>query len=214
MHAADRVFSDTSSSRIETVPDRSFPSNYRTPAVARRSRVRIVGVILALVVSGGVARAQIPSVVDSQAVPADALAGIVLCPAVPVPLPASVVTVTVRSGPGQVMPNEPVFLVFNNPANIPCPTQVMNGITNLQGEVVFVMEGGGCGGLPNDVEIWAGNGPTLLRQFTAKSPDYDGGGGNHSLGLADLVEFSSQFLGATPPGCHDYDNDGRVGWTT
>jgi len=45
----------------------------------------------------------------------------------------------------------------------------------------------------------------------AKSPDYDGAGGNGSVGIADLVSFANEFNGITPPGCHDYTNDGATG---
>jgi hypothetical protein len=115
----------------------------------------------------------------------------------------------VRDAGGVALPGEPVFLVFNSPSNVLCGTQVFAGVTDGLGQVQFVMSGGGCGSLPSDVEVWATTGPTLLRTFMTRSPDFDGGSGDLRVTLADLLEFSNEFRGISPD-CHDYNRNGRV----
>lgn len=154
------------------------------------------------------AAAQSPA--TSTVTPADAFGGVVVCPDRPVPIPASIQTVTVRDAAGIPMPGVPVSVIFAGPIAI-CPGAVLNAVTNGAGVATFRMAAGGCSFGANAVSITA-NGISL-RRFVVKSPDFDGGAPNLNVNLADLAAFAAEFTGGAVPSCHDYDNNGATNLT-
>jgi len=149
----------------------------------------------------------VPSPEKCTVTPADALVGFFVCPSLPVPAEASMITVTVINSCDQVVQNATVVVALAA-ANPVCPGGVLSGITNREGQVVLTLSASGCSdGVPLSGIIKA-NGLTIRAYENVKSPDSDTDG---SVGLGDLVEFSSEFLGNTPTTCHDYDNDGETG---
>ena len=68
--------------------------------------------ILALAVSTSFSQ----SVVNSSVIPFDALGGVIVCPDMPNPIPATKVTVVVRDAGNNPMPNVPVNLGFGSSA--------------------------------------------------------------------------------------------------
>ena len=155
--------------------------------------------ILALAVSTSFSQ----SVVNSSVIPCDALGGVIVCPDMPNPIPATKVTVVVRDAGNNPMPNVPVNLGFGSGAINVCPGAILSGVTNANGEAFLLLAAGGCDQNPSAAKIVANGIP--LRTFVVKSPDFDGAGGDKSVNLADLASFSS----GVP--CHDYDNNGTVG---
>ena len=142
--------------------------------------------------------------------PADALNGMVLTPNTPQVGPIAVETITVRNVAGAPVPGVTVTVVFPSPANLLCPSTVLAGVTNASGQVAFKVGGGGCtAGLPGACLVIAG-GVTLRNYSNAKSPDWDGTGGDGQVNLADLLAFANEFTGVSPTLCHDYNNDGVV----
>lgn len=148
----------------------------------------------------------------STVFPADALGGMFVCPAVPVPAQGSINTITVKDDAGVPMAGVEVEILIGNPL---CPGAVLSALTNAAGVATIVTAGGGCvSGVDGACEVWAdppgGLPPVLLRSWTdVKGPDWDGGGSDLSVGLPDVIAFTREFLGVDPSGCHDYNNDGN-----
>ena len=86
--------------------------------------------ILALAVSTSFSQ----SVVNSSVIPCDALGGVIVCPDMPNPIPATKVTVVVRDAGNNPMPNVPVNLGFGSGAINVCPGAILSGVTNANGE--------------------------------------------------------------------------------
>ncbi|MEZ4649858.1 MAG: hypothetical protein R3E97_13935 [Candidatus Eisenbacteria bacterium] len=138
--------------------------------------------------------------------PCDELQGLVLSPNVPSPIPASVVESVIRNEDGIEMEN--VTVVFDLSTNDPCRDVLIQGLTDENGRVTLVLPGGGCAE-GAQVRVKA-NGVTIRIYESAKSPDFDGAGGSGAVDIADLVDFTGEFLGTQPAGCHDYDNTGAT----
>jgi len=143
-------------------------------------------------------------------VPSDALNGMICCPSLPTPLAESVNTITVKNENGNALANVSVvvLLTASNPI---CPGAVLTGLTNASGVLTLTISASGCKSLQPSAAVMKVNGVTVRTYINCKSPDYDGSGGNGAVSLPDLVAFANEFNGLTPPGCHDYTNDGETG---
>lgn len=141
--------------------------------------------------------------------PCDELGGVLLAPDRPSPLPATEVVIIVRNSDNQPVPNAQVVLELT-PGNLLCDDMVAVATTDGDGVAHMKMAGGGCVQHSAAAGILKANGVTIRAYQDVKSPDYDGSGGDLRVDLSDLVAFSSEFLGASPDGCHDYDNGGST----
>ncbi len=150
--------------------------------------------------------ADVPVPSASEVTPSDAMNGLFMAPILPTPISASVITVTVRNSCDDVVPSAGVEVVLT-PSNSACPTAVLFGTTNSEGAVTLSLGGGGC---VYDVPL-AGlikaNGVVIRSYDHVRSSDGDANG---VVDLADLVEFSAEFLGTSSTKCHDYDDDGMA----
>ncbi len=150
-------------------------------------------------------RAELPSN-NTSVQPADALNGLVLAPLDPVPAPASVNVITVRSSSNAPIPGATVEVIVSS-ANSLCAATVMTGVTDALGEVTITLGGGGCSNGTALSGLIKANSVTVRSYDNVKSPDFDGAGGDLVVNLSDLVDFSNEFLGSAPSDCHDYDNN-------
>lgn len=151
--------------------------------------------------------ATIPDPANCSVTPADALGGIVVAPLDPFPLPATINTINVRNSANAPIANASVTIEFSSDINL-CAATVLAGTTNASGDVVLTLGGGGCENQVALSGVVKANGVTIRAYENVKSPDYDGAGGDLTVNLSDLVVFSAEFLGSSPAGCHDYDNNG------
>lgn len=157
----------------------------------------------------GTAKAD-PDPILTSVLPADNLAGLVLAPDLPAPIPASVNVITVRNASNMPISGASV-LVTLTAANVLCGSTVLTGTTNGAGQTTIVFGGGGCVhnvSLAGRIRV---NGFTIRNFYSVKSPDFDGATGNGSVQLGDLIQFSKEFLDVAPNECHDYDNDTNTG---
>lgn len=178
-------------------------------SLVRTARAHAIVVWLAVTTaSPNVWASELPDPNCSEVVPWDGLNGAFLNPSSPIPIDASIARIVVLGFECQPIVGASVSVEFT-PVNAACPSAVLSGTTDDQGRVTIVAEGGGCFEGFFACAIKA-NGVTIRAYESAKSPDFDGSGGDGAVGLADLVTFSSAFLGNSP-GCHDYDNDGATG---
>jgi hypothetical protein len=145
----------------------------------------------------------IPDAANCTVVPADALGGLFLCPAVPSPVEGSSIVVTVNDNCNDPMGHVAVTveLLDRNPT---CGPAILSGVTNSDGEVTFLLSGSGCSHQIALSGVIKANGVTMRAYPHVKSPDTDANG---RVELGDLVSFANEFIGATPSECHDYDND-------
>lgn len=142
--------------------------------------------------------------------PSDFLYGLVLAPDLPSPIPASINTVTVKNTANAPISGATVVVTIGMASSL-CGSTILTGVTNGMGQTTITLGGGGCAHNTPLSGIVKANGVTIRAYTNVKSPDYDGSGGNLSVQLGDLVQFSKEFLGTEPSECHDYDNDGRTG---
>lgn len=155
-----------------------------------------------------VTTSDVPTPSNCVVEPADALNGLVLAPDLPTPVPASVIDIYVRNAANNPMPQSGVEVRLEDGIAL-CSSNVLTGTTDANGFLRLTLAGGGClHGLPFSGVIKA-NGITIRAYSNVKSPDYDGGGGDQVVDLADLISFSGEFLGGDGE-CHDYDNDGKT----
>lgn len=152
--------------------------------------------------------ADVPDPSFSTVIPADALNGMVLCPAAPDPVIASVVTIYVASSCDGVPIAGATVVVEFGAGNPLCPGATVSGVTNGDGEVTLVMSGSGCTQNEFGAAIVKASGVTIRDYRNAKSPDADSDG---QVTLGDLVPFSDEFLGISGARCHDYNNSGNTG---
>lgn len=177
---------------------------------------RVLVSLLGLALCCSAAMADVPNPAFCSVQPSDALNGAVLGPdeegAAPfghVPLPASINTIIVRNGDNNPI-NQAVVTVSFTALSVVCDDAVLTATTDAAGECTITLAGGGCAHLVPSAAVFKANGVTIRDYENAKSPDYDGGGGNFSVNLADLIQFSNEFLNSAPNECHDYDNTGEV----
>lgn len=166
--------------------------------------------LLGLALTGSMAFADVPDESLSTVQPSDALDGLVFSPLNPAPSPASVNTITIRNSSNNPINNASVVISVGASTTL-CGATVLTGVTNAAGQVVLTLGGGGCAhnqALSGTVQA---NGVTIRQYSNVKSPDYDGAAGNLSVGLADLTQFSNEFLDNVANECHDYDNNGNTG---
>jgi len=171
---------------------------------------KVLGALAALALCSSLAAAEVPEQGNCTVAPSDNLGGLVFSPLVPAPAPASVNTITVRNSANAPINNASVVVEVG--ANtVLCGATVLTGVTNASGQVVLTLGGGGCAHNVPLSGIIRANGVTIRTFANVKSPDYDGAGGNRSVGLPDLTQFSAEFGGSVPSACHDYDNNGNTG---
>ncbi|MEZ4654661.1 MAG: hypothetical protein R3E12_14025 [Candidatus Eisenbacteria bacterium] len=168
--------------------------------------------LISLFAGSALARAEIPSG-NVTVVPSDLLEGLVFCPSVSAPSPASVNTITVRNDANMPIAGAEVELLpFGATAENLCSGTVLTGTTNAAGQVVLTLAGGGL--CVDDIyysaaiRVW---GFTVRAYRNIKSLDFDGASGNLRVDLQDLTQFSAEFLDNVPNVCHDYDNNGNTG---
>lgn len=161
-----------------------------------------------LLPAGALARTT-PDPPNVEVHPCDELGGVLLAPDRPEPLPATQVVIIVRNSDNQPVPNAQVVLELT-PGNVLCDDMVTTAMTDGGGVAHMKMAGGGCVQHSALAGVLKANGVTIRAYQDVKSPDQDGSGGDLRVDLSDLVAFSSEFLGASPDGCHDYDNGGST----
>ncbi|MEZ4648249.1 MAG: hypothetical protein R3E97_05570 [Candidatus Eisenbacteria bacterium] len=170
--------------------------------------VLLVGVLLAPTLA---AADTAPAPERCTVTPCDGLGGVVLVPDLPSVAPASDIVVTLRNDANAPLPAWEVSCTFT--AGTLCPSAVLTGVTDANGQVAFRFTGGGCGQGAVVARIDASNLTPIynVRTFdVVKSPDFDGAGADGVVNVADLVVFSGEFLGTSPADCHDYDNSGAT----
>ena len=151
--------------------------------------------------------ADVPDPGISSVLPPDDMNGVVLCPSAPNPLGVTEVTVRIEGVCGPFA-NSPVEIILSGPSRFCDGSLTVSGVTNVDGEVTLVLDGGGCTHEVFSAAVVKASGVTLRQYSNAKSPDVDGNG---EVTLGDLVPFSEEFLGTSPSLCHDYDNSGNTG---
>ncbi len=116
-------------------------------------------------------------------------------------------TCNIRNADGDPIPDAVVEIIILVPGNhCICPEGVLTGITDENGNVTFNISGGGCTFGQDAVQIIAN--ALIIRTYqNLKSPDFDGGGSDCAVDLADYITFGGDFSSGAP-GCHDYFNDG------
>ena len=153
----------------------------------------------------------VPDPAHCSVTPCDGLGGVVLVPDLLTIAPAADIHVNVRNESNAPIMGWRVDCVFA--AGTPCPSAVLSGVTDSNGDVSFRFTGGGCIDQTSVVRIDVSSTEHVypIRSFdVVKSPDFDGASGDGIVNVADLVTFSSEFLGTSPAGCHDYDNTGET----
>ncbi|MEZ4653108.1 MAG: hypothetical protein R3E12_05745 [Candidatus Eisenbacteria bacterium] len=171
---------------------------------------KLLGALAAIALCSTIAAAEVPDEANCTVSPADALNGLVFSPLNPTPAPASINTITVRNSANVPINNATVVVSVGANTTL-CGATVLTGVTNASGQVVLTLGGGGCAHNVANYGLVSANGVTIRRYSNCKSPDYDGASGNLAVGLADLTQFSSEFLDNAPNECHDYDNNANTG---
>jgi hypothetical protein len=166
--------------------------------------------LLGLALTSTMAFADVPDASYCTVIPADDFGGLVLAPNLPAPIPASINVVTVKNNTNTIIVGASVVVTLGS-ANVLCGTTVLTGTTNSSGQTTITLGGGGCAHNVPLSGIIKANGVTIRSYANAKSPDYDGASGNRSVTLADLIQFSNEFLDGAPNECHDYDNNANTG---
>lgn len=158
------------------------------------------------------ARAEVPEPTCVEVTPWDGMNGVVLAPPPTQgsPVPGTVGHVIIRSEDCNPIAGASVVVLFGAD-NVICGSAVLTGTTGADGSVDVTLPGGGCA---HDITfgcVIKANGVTVRNYQNAKSPDYDGAGGNLEVNVADLIVFGNEFTDVTTNECHDYDNDGNTG---
>lgn len=167
-----------------------------------------LAILTAITLFSSIASAQNP--INCTVMPADAMQGLVFSPFLPTPAPASINTITVRNSVNAPMSNVVVSVMVGAPISV-CGASILSGLTNAAGQVVLTLGGGGCLHNSANAGVVVANGVTIRNYSNVKSPDFDGGGGNRQVSLADYVQFAAEFGGSIPSACHDYDNSSLTG---
>ncbi|MCA9730227.1 MAG: hypothetical protein KC729_21260, partial [Candidatus Eisenbacteria bacterium] len=138
--------------------------------------------------------------------PWDDLNGLFIAPASPAPVSGTTGHIVVHDPADQPIANA-IVSVELGASNPLCPGAVVTGVTDANGEVDITVSGGGCAHNQPVSGLIRVNGVTVRAYSNVKSPDFDGSKSNGTVGLADLIAFSAEFLQHSPPECHDYDNN-------
>ena len=166
---------------------------------------KLLSALFALALCSSMALATVPYPPNCVVAPCDAFQGAVLCPDTPSPIPASVVTLTIRNQANNPIANAAVNVTFGTGPLCVCPTMVFNTTTNGSGIATLTLRGGGCIQNTDLACVFRANGVVVRDFLNLKSPDWDGAAGNCIVNLADLVRFA--------PGtdlCFDFNNNGLV----
>jgi hypothetical protein len=168
---------------------------------------KLIPAFLALALFSSMAWAGGIPVLNVTVTPWDALNGVVLCPDLPSPIPASVGTVTVHDEANNPVANQPVTITFLSGGPFCfCSDMSYTAMTNYDGVAVLTLRGGGCVRNTDFAAIITCGGVLIRDYQNAKSPDWDGVRGNCTVNLSDLVAFSR----VPSDLCFDFNNDGRV----
>ncbi len=175
---------------------------------------KLLSALFVLALCSSVAMASVPDPSNCEVTP-DQNNGVMVCPDgnFPTPLPASVITVTVRNSANNPIEGAIVEVDFHS--NIEICTSFENGVlTNASGVAQLTLAAAGCvHNVPNAAVVRA-NG-IIIRTFNfVKSPANGSATDNaplNTVGTAALVAFGGAFNGVTTnPICMDLDNDGAV----
>lgn len=153
----------------------------------------------------------LPEPTLSEVEPADALDGVFLYPGVPVPLEASILRIKPMNHCQRPMQGASVTVTVTSATPFCGGLLTATGITDAEGIATIALPGGGCRDTVAGVCVIKANGVTIRSYHNVKSADFDGASGDGSVSLADLVEFSKEFLDQQANVCHDYDNDENTG---
>jgi len=159
--------------------------------------------LLALALCSSVVMATVPDPPKCTVTPCDALNGVVLAPDQPSPIPASIVTLTIRNSSNNPIPNAAVNASFANGLCF-CQSMVFNTSTNAQGVATMTLRGGGCLAGVSGAAVFRANGVIVRSYNNAKSPDW-APGCDLTVNLGDLIRFAPR-----TDLCFDFDNLGTV----
>ncbi|MEZ4648984.1 MAG: hypothetical protein R3E97_09420 [Candidatus Eisenbacteria bacterium] len=166
--------------------------------------------LLSIIVTPRALADGVPDPPNNRVSPCDELNGMVLAPNSPNPAPASEIQVLVVNNANDPIPNASVVVeLWVGPIQL-CPNGVFTATTDAQGIAYLTLAGGGCRAGVALAGVIKANGVAIRNYENVKSPDFDGAGSDLVVNLADLVQFSAEFLGDAPAVCHDYDNNGAT----
>lgn len=175
---------------------------------------KLLSALVALALCSGLALATVPDPTNCIVLPCDNLGpvgvgGVVLCPGTPAPIPASLVTMTIKNAAGNVIPGAVIQVTFGSPLIVACaPGLPWNGTANGSGVWTKNFNGGGCFNGANACVITA-NGVIIRTYVNVKSPDWNGGVGDLQVITNDFSNFVAAYVPGAA-GCHDYDNNGTT----
>jgi len=164
---------------------------------------KLLSSLLALALFASVAAATVPDPPKCTVSPCDALNGVVLAPDLPAPIPASIVTLTIRNSSNNPIPNAAVNVSFGSGLCF-CQSMVYNTTTNAQGVATMTLRGGGCLNGVSGAAVFRANGVIVRSYNNAKSPDW-APGCDLVVNLGDLIRFAPR-----TDLCFDFDNGGAV----
>ncbi len=173
---------------------------------------KLLSALFVLALCSSVAMASVPDPSNCTVTP-DLNNGVVVCPDgnFPTPLPASVMTVTVRNSANNPIEGATVEVDLHSSIAL-CTSFVNNAITNASGVAQITLAAAGCVHNVQNAVIVRANG-IIIRTFTyVKSPANGSASDNLPLPLIDgsaFVPFAASFNGVEPNFvCMDFDNDG------
>ncbi len=183
---------------------------------------RLLMVLCALALVATVANADVPDP-SKCSTSLDVPKALYLCPDGLGDCNTSTFTVTVKNASGVAINNCVVEILIGSSGvggNIKiCASQILTANTNVTGNVVFNIGGGGCNKNTNAAVIRA-NGVDIRNWNAVMSSDYTNTD-NVGLGAiysdkkvtpADFTVFVAAYKGGTgPASCHDYNNSGVTG---
>lgn len=183
---------------------------------------RLLMVLCALAVVATVASADVPDP-SKCSTSLDVPKALYLCPDGLGDCSSSTFTVTVKNASGVAINNCVVEVLIGSTGTGGliklCTGQTLTANTNVTGNVVFNIGGGGCNKTTNAAVIRA-NGVDIRNWNAVMSSDYTntdnvGAGATFSdkkVAPADFTVFVQAYKGGTgPASCHDYNNSGVTG---
>jgi hypothetical protein len=166
---------------------------------------KLLSALFALALCSTAAFATVPWAANCVISPCDALNGVVSCPDTPAPIPASIVTLTIRNQANNPIVGAAVNLTLGAGPLCICNTMVFNTTTIGGGIATMTMRFGGCIMGVADAAVFRANGVLIRSYMNTKSPDWDGAAGSCQVNLPDLVRFVPR-----TDLCFDFDNNGAV----
>jgi hypothetical protein len=164
---------------------------------------KLLSSLVVLALCSSVALATVPDPPKCSVSPWDALAGVVLGPDTPAPIPASIGALVIRNGSNQPINNAAVNITFLSGLCY-CTSMNFNTTTNAQGQATLTLRGGGCIRNTDNAAVIRANGVIIRAYRNAKSPDW-APNCDRRVDLGDLIRFSP-----LTDLCHDYDNNNTL----